>query len=289
MKKTRSLLLLLLIYFITCSVDAQDKRHSYPFFIVQMSDPQFGFFDNNRSFDKETELYEKAVKAINRIKPAFVVITGDFVNDRSDQAQWNEFIRITDEIDSSIPVWLTPGNHDIGQAPVKDDIDKYIAEHCYDRFSFRYKKCLFIGINSCIIKSGENEFEQVQYDWLKNELAGKRRARQTILFCHYPFFIKSPDEPESYSNIGIGSRSKYLDLFREYDVSAVYSGHLHNNAVSASGETEFIVTSAVGKPLGEAPSGLRIIKVYQDRIEHKYYSLDEIPERIMFTGRVTGK
>ncbi|GAH76052.1 unnamed protein product, partial [marine sediment metagenome] len=41
-------------------------------------------------------------------------------------------------------------------------------------------------------------------------------------------------------------------------------------------------TSAVGKPLGDAPSGLRIVKVFTDSIEHIYYGLDEIPDSIRF-------
>jgi 3',5'-cyclic AMP phosphodiesterase CpdA len=247
-----------------------------------MTDPQFGFIENNKAFAEETALYKKAVEAINRIRPDFVVITGDFVNDRSNKAQWDEFDRITAEINSSITVWLSPGNHDIGQDPAKDDIDKYIAQYGYDRFSFWHKKCRIIGLNTCIIKSGNKDLEEVQFNWLKKELEGQRKARHIILFGHYPFFIKNPDEAETYSNIGLELRSKYLDLFREYNVSAVFSGHLHNNAVSAGGETEMIVTSAVGRPLGEAPSGIRIIKVFRDRIENNYYSLAEIPDQVTF-------
>jgi hypothetical protein len=51
------------------------------------------------------------------------------------------------------------------------------------------------------------------------------------------------------------------------------------------GETEMIITSAVGKPLGSAPSGIRIIKVYKNRIEDKYYALDEIPDAVTFEKR----
>jgi hypothetical protein len=45
---------------------------------------------------------------------------------------------------------------------------------------------------------------------------------------------------------------------------------------------EMVTTSAVGKPLAKAPSGIRIVKVYSDRIESVYYGLDEIPETITF-------
>ena len=247
-----------------------------------MTDPQFGFIENNKGFSGETVLYEKAVDKINNLKPAFVVITGDFVNDKSNQSQWDEFDRITGKMDSTIPVWLSPGNHDIGMPPIKDDLDKYIRKYGYDRFSFRIRKSSFIGLNMCLIKSGKNEKEQVQYEWLNQELKKGKRARHIILFGHYPFFIKSPDEPETYSNIALDIRPKYLEMFQKSGVDAVFSGHLHNNAASFSGETEMIVTSAVGRPLGDAPSGVRIIKVYKDRIEHSYYPLDQIPDKVVF-------
>ena len=41
-----------------------------------------------------------------------------------------------------------------------------------------------------------------------------------------------------------------------------------------------VTTGPVGYPLGDDPSGLRIVKVYRDRIEHAYYGLDTIPETI---------
>ena len=282
MKRNKTIHIVFLISLLLTSGFISAQKQEYPFFIVQMTDPQFGFIENNRGFSGETILYGKAVDKINSLKPAFVVITGDFVNDRSNRSQWDEFDRITSKIDKSIPVWLSPGNHDIGMPPAKDDLDKYIRKYGYDRFSFRIRKSMFIGLNTCLIKSGNNEQEQIQYGWLQQKLKKEKRARHIILFGHYPFFIKSPDEAETYSNIALDLRQKYLGLFNKYGVTVVYSGHLHNNAESFSGETEMIVTSAVGKPLGDAPSGVRIIKVYKDRIEHSYYPLDQIPDMVIF-------
>ena len=55
-----------------------------------------------------------------------------------------------------------------------------------------------------------------------------------------------------------------------------------NNGFAKYGDMEMVTTSAVGKPLAKAPSGIRVVKVYPDRIESVYYSLDEIPETIKF-------
>lgn len=260
----------------------QKNNSSSPYFIIQVTDPQFGMFESNKGFTKETELYEKAVSAINRLYPDFVVFTGDLVNDKDDRSQVNEFKRITGKINPDIPVYYSPGNHDIGQSPEHQNIDSFISDYGHDRFSIRHKKSRFIGLNSCIVKSNSPGLEESQFKWLKNELLKGKRAKHIIIFSHYPFFIKTIDEPESYSNINIDTRIRYLGLFRDRGVDALFAGHLHNNASVKYENIDLVTTSAVGKPLGSAPSGIRVIKVYTDRIESTYYSLDEIPATIMF-------
>jgi len=279
-KKIKYFLTLLLL--ISGVASAQNKTVVEPWFFIQITDPQFGMFDNNQGFEKETILYEKAVEKINNLKPDFVVITGDFVHNSLSPEQIAEFKRITALIDPGIPVYLTPGNHDIGQTPDQESLRKYRSNFGSDRFSFSHKGSSFIGFNSSIIKAGLTEPEQEQYNWLENELKQSRNAQHIILFCHYPLFIKTPDEPESYSNLAPASRKKYLTLFENYGVDAVFSGHYHNNSIATYGKIQLVTTSALGKPLGTAPSGLRIVKVYGNRIEHEYFGLEEIPDTVKF-------
>jgi 3',5'-cyclic AMP phosphodiesterase CpdA len=262
-------------------VISQGKNPPAPFFFIQVTDPQFGFFESNKGFSKETELYQKAVSRINRLQPDFIVITGDLVNNKDDKSQIAEFKRITSMISPAIPVWFSPGNHDIGQIPAQKDIDTFVTEYGHDRFSFRLKDCLFIGLNSCLIKSNVPILEQLQFEWLSKELTRSAGLEHIIVFTHYPFFINAYDEPETYSNIPVDIRNRYLDLFKKYNVDAVFAGHLHNNASAKYGEMEMVTTSSVGRPLAKAPSGLRIVIVYPDRIESSYYTLDEIPEKII--------
>lgn len=253
-----------------------------PWFFIQVTDPQFGMFDNNEGFEKETVLYEKAVAAINNLTPDFVVITGDFVHNSGSELQMNEFKRITANINPGIPVYYVPGNHDIGQIPDKQSLKKYKKNYGSDRFSFTHKGSNMIGFNTSFIKAGQKEHEQKQFKWLNKKLENKRDISHIILFCHYPFFNKSADEPEAYSNIGPEYREKYLSLFEANGVDAVFSGHYHNNAVNNYKGVQLITTSALGKPLGKAPSGMQIVKIYNDRIEHEYYGLDDLPDSIIF-------
>ena len=39
-------------------------------------------------------------------------------------------------------------------------------------------------------------------------------------------------------------------------------------------------TGPVGKPLGDDPSGLRIVRVGRGGLDHAYFALDQVPERL---------
>ena len=273
---------LALIFIVTGTSLAQKNMPAAPWFFIQLTDPQFGMFDNNASFEKETVLYEKAVAEINRLHPDFVVITGDFVNNPNSALQINEFKRITAKINPKIPVYYLPGNHDLGQNPDKESLKKYKKNYGSDKFSFEHKGASFIGFNTSLIKAKMEKPEQDQYNWLAKKLKKSQKAEHIVLFCHYPFFNKTVDEPTAYSNIDLEYRQKYLNLFKDNKVEALFSGHYHNNKLLNYGQVQLVTTSALGKPLGEAPSGLRIVKIYSDKIEHAYYGLEELPDSVKY-------
>jgi 3',5'-cyclic AMP phosphodiesterase CpdA len=278
----KAILSLAIITILAGTALAQKKIQDAPWFFIQLTDPQFGMFENNAGFEKETILYEKAVAKINTLRPDFVVITGDFVHNLNSVAQISEFKRITAKINPEIPVYFTPGNHDIGQTPDDKSIRRYKENYGYDKFSFHQKGSSFIGFNSSLIKARLEKPERKQYNWFRRQLYESRKAIHIILFCHYPFFNEKADEPTSYSNIDPDYREKYLKLFKDNKVNTLFSGHLHNNRVLNDGRMELITTSALGKPLDKAPSGLRIVKIYGDRIEHAYFGLEELPDSVNF-------
>ncbi|MDD4777269.1 MAG: metallophosphoesterase [Fermentimonas sp.] len=245
--------------------------------IVQITDPQFGFFDENKSFDKETALFTKAIKQVNELKPDFVVITGDFVNNSKDINQIEEFKRITKELDKDIPLYLSPGNHDLGQNPTNQDFEFYFSHYGKDndKFAFEYNDSYFIGLNSVIIKSETNKKkEKKQFRWLKRKLRKAKSSDAIIVFTHYPFFINDFDEKESYSNQSKKSRLKYFNLFKKYGVDGIFAGHLHNNAEASLNGIKMITTNAAGRPLGKAEPGYRLIEVNNGTINSKFISIE---------------
>jgi 3',5'-cyclic AMP phosphodiesterase CpdA len=243
------------------------------FSFVQLSDPQLGFISDNKGFAEETALYEKAVEKINGLKPVFVVITGDLVNDMKNQSQWDEFRRITAKLKPK--VYIVPGNHDLGHEISQDDLEEFKGMFGTDRFAVGYKNNRFIGINSNLIKSEVPALENEQLAWLQEQLAAAKGSKHIIIFCHHPFFIKDPAEPEQYFNIKPETRARYLALFEQNGVNAIFAGHLHENAEASYHNILMITTSSVGKQLGDDKPGFRLVTVKKDKIEHKYIQIEE--------------
>ncbi|XP_038042838.1 serine/threonine-protein phosphatase CPPED1 isoform X2 [Anas platyrhynchos] len=64
-------------------------------------------------------------------------------------------------------------------------------------------------------------------------------------------------------------------------IKAVFSGHYHRNAGGSYRGLEMVVTSAIGCQLGEDTHGLRVVVVTDEKIVHRYYSLDELSSQGM--------
>lgn len=277
-KKIISVVCFLLAVFVSHGIAAD----SAPFFFLQLSDPQFGFIDNNKSISAETEAMNKAVAAINQLKPPFVVITGDFVNNSKSKEQIAAYKSMIAQIDSSVKVYMIPGNHDIGKVS-RSSIDNYKKNYGETHFSFRYGDCAFIGIDSNIIKEADKEREEVQFKWLEQELQKTKDARFKFVFTHCSVFLKRMDEPVNYSNFSLPMREKYVRLFQKYGVNAIFAGHLHNNAYGKVGNMEMITIGPVGKVLGTGYQGMNLVKVYPDRFISEFIALNQLPKEVLMS------
>lgn len=63
-------------------------------------------------------------------------------------------------------------------------------------------------------------------------------------------------------------------------MKTIFCGHYHRNAGGFYGDMELVVTSAIGAQLGDDPHGMRIVKVFEDCIQHKYHGLDDMPSTV---------
>lgn len=253
------------------------------FFFIQLTDPQFGQW-TVKPYPNETANFNLAIDHVNRLKPPFVVLTGDYQQSSTDTAQVNAYKRGLARLNPAIIAFSTPGNHDIGLPPTQATINTWKTDYGADRLSFVYNKCLFILLNSPIIKdsTGFPAGLGQQRVWLDSVLnaADLRRYSRIFVLQHYSYFLVSPTEANAYFNIDMPRRTAYLSLFKLHGVTAVFAGHLHDTAQGKDGALSMVTTGAVGQPLGSAPSGLRIIKVYADSVRWPYYGLNAVPQSI---------
>jgi serine/threonine-protein phosphatase CPPED1 len=251
------------------------------FSFIQMSDPQFGMYTDNRSFEHETANFEFAIAAANRLHPKFVVVTGDLVNQAGNAAQAAEYHRIAARLDPAIRIYNVPGNHDVGNEPAPPSLAAYRERFGPDYYVFRHGDFAGFVLNSSLIAAPVQAAGEAakQEAWLRAELEKARQegARRLVVFQHHPWFLADPTEPDQYFNLPRAARARYLELFRKYGVSHVFAGHYHRNALARAGSLEMIITGPVGKPLGEARSGIRIATVSDGGIEHRYYDFGELP------------
>lgn len=251
---------------------------------LHLSDPQFGFYTNNKGFEQETANFEFAIATANRLKPAFVIITGDLTHSATDPAELAEYKRIAAKLDPKIRLFEVPGNHDVGNEPTRESLVRYRERYGPDYYSFQMGGIYGIVLNSNLETGGKNVPDEAakMEAWLRSELEKAKSAagKQVLVFQHIPFFRKDVNEPTDYQNIALEARRRYLAMLREFGVKWVFTGHLHQTLEVKDGDTRFITTGAVGMPEVGAKSGLSVVAVSPDGVKHRFFEFGELPSTL---------
>lgn len=256
---------------------------SEPFFFVQLADTQLGMANGNKDLSPEIENFTKAVQHINRLRPAFVLISGDLIETPHDIKQTRAFWNVAREISPDIPLYLLPGNHDIGQ-PTRESISSYQKLFGKDYYAFNVNGSQFIVLNSGLIwdPNADSNLRDAQRKWFEDTLDSARAGKVNHIFVctHQSWFLNSPDEADGYDVIPKAQRMDYLELMRKFGVEYALAGHYHKEAIARDGKIEMITSPSIGRALGKDPVGLRIFRVYKDRVEHTYYALEQVPQQV---------
>ncbi len=181
-----------------------------PFFFLQFCDPQFGMFALNRNVAQETVNFELAISTANRLRPAFVVVTGDLVNKPGDAAQIAEYRRIASRLDPAIPLYNVAGNHDVENEPTPASVAAYVRVFGRDYYTFTFGSLVGVVLDSSLMHSpgGAPDLAAAQERWLRQELERARAsgAKHRVVFQHHPLFLKEAAEPDDYFNIPLARR-----------------------------------------------------------------------------------
>lgn len=278
-------LVLLLLSILTLTARAQTTAPSKPVFFLQLSDPQFGMFANNRDFAQETANFEFAIATANRLRPQFIVITGDLTNRSGDAAQAAEYHRIVKLLDPAIHLYNVPGNHDVGNKPTPALIANYVRQFGPDHYRFREGDLVGFVLDSALLYTPDAAPDEAaaQQQWLASELPKARQepgVRYVVVFQHHPPFLKTADEPDQYFNLPLVRRTPFLELLHRSGVEHLFCGHLHQDKTAHDGSLEVAITGATGKPLGGTRSGFRLAVARDGRIANRYVDFGDVPNHV---------
>ncbi|MBT3995600.1 MAG: hypothetical protein HOJ22_06300 [Chloroflexi bacterium] len=235
-----------------------------------------------------------AIEQIKEIDPAFVVVCGDMVDTAGDE---NEIALIRETLGAygaDTPVHWVPGNHDIGVnnlIPDSESTAKYRSEFGADYYSFNHGESKFIILNSVLLDRPQNMLDEhkTQMDFLGDTLQSResKDSEHVVAFMHHPLFLNNaeeedvdfdwapspPNQPNGYWTIPLERRTPVVKLLREANVQTVFAGHWHRNHEASDNGLDVVVTSALGYPLGDDPSGYRVVNIADGELNHQYREL----------------
>jgi 3',5'-cyclic AMP phosphodiesterase CpdA len=231
------------------------------------------------SFEWDAVRFEAAIRAANHLRPEFVVMGGDMINDPASEEQYEALMRITGLLDRDIPMKWVPGNHDIGVdtvVPTRESIDRYRDGFGPDYYAFDWGTSRLVVLDTVVMDHPEEVPGELAEQMAFVDFELRRAAdasRQVILMGHHPLFTKAVDEEDSYWNIPMERRRQLLDLIHRHGVRIMLAGHWHRNSYAQDGDFEMVTSGPVGYPLGDDPSGYRIVDVGIDTLRHEYHPL----------------
>ena len=294
------------------------ENENIDFTFALISDSQIGMYDtyqlNGDGSDYKTELenVKLMIEKLEKIEPklSFIILTGDIVNQKPfgtietknreydpdmNKIQNDEMKTVFEK--TSLPVFVMPGNHDLGNDFNKTSLDNYYKNYGSDHYYFTRSNTAFVTLST---QHFNNDFEKVpemeiycenQWSWIEKtfaNLAANDNVHSVVVSMHIPIYLESVEEDETYDTWDIGSRKRFVDLvnsyFSEKSTKTVYqfSGHTHRGADTS----EFIqnsnaITTSLNVKTGDwemkTDGGVRLVKNIGNELEHFWYHIDEIP------------
>lgn len=231
-------------------------------------------------FEWDAARFKAAVDVANSMRPEFVVMGGDMVNDPTSEAQHEAVVSIAAKLDPDIPMMWVPGNHDIGAdtvVPTSHSIDKYREAFGPDFYAFDGGATRFVVLDTVVLDHPEEVPGELvgQLEFLAYELErASEQGRRVVLLGHHPLFLRSPDEEDTYWNLPLERRRVLLDFIHRHRVPVMFAGHWHRNSLARDDGFEMVTSGPVGYPLGDDPSGYRLVRVGAQSVDHEYHPLE---------------
>ncbi|MCE2522746.1 MAG: metallophosphoesterase [Rhodobacteraceae bacterium] len=195
--------------------------------------------------------FRHVIADLNRREVDFVIHLGDLVHPVPDTG--NPYAAAVQayraiEADLHVPITHVPGNHDIGDTPVRGapaspateaTIAIWTQEFGAQYQAFSHGNIRFILLNTQLINSGLPD-EARQRQWIETEL--NAAEGRVMLMLHHPPYLCLSDESCHYDNTDPPGREWLLGLLERHEVEAMFAGHAHNFWYDRLGKTDYYLT-----------------------------------------------
>lgn len=221
------------------------------FTFIMAGDPQIGGWV---SVEETKAHFIELARQANAMKPAFVLVVGDLVNDGPNEKELAAFEEALKEF--RVPVKLIPGNH--------DNLATYRQRFGADYYHFDYDNCEFVCVNSCLMNGpGVSGEAKAQWAWLEQTLADARargRAHIFLVMHHPPITIPLGEV-------------RLERLIRKYGVDFVLAGHIHRTREEKHTQYRLYTVAGTGWAMDKNGLGYRVFSVSGPTVEQRYVRL----------------
>jgi len=177
----------------------------------------------DRTGGHRSGIWMQGVRAVNLLRPEFVVSVGDLIEGYTEdipriEAEWKEFLGFIDKMEMKF--FFVAGNHDVTNPIMHDIWRKHFGPEWY---SFDYKGVHFVCLAS---EDPVASLSQKQLAWIRDDLQQHQDARWTLLFLHKPLWAMS----ERATAAGNPDNTGWLELEQMLGSRphTCFAGHVHH-------------------------------------------------------------
>lgn len=245
---------------------------------------------------RATEGFMQAIDTINKLNLAFVITGGDLIMDALGQTygRADSLYNLYQEVckNFKMPVYNTIGNHEIYGIYTKSSANPNHPEYgekMYEKrlgksyYSFEYGGWKFFILNS-IEDTKQSKYigliDDMQMDWIKEELAKTDSKTPIVISTHIPFItvfsqMYGGATTANDSSLVVVNSKDVLGLFKGFNLKLVLQGHLHTIEDIYVEGIHFITGGAVSAGWWKGPNmgfeeGFVYITIKGDEFDWKY-------------------
>ena len=159
-------------------------------------------------------------------QPEFILHVGDIVSSGDELDQWQDYFNDSENLFANVPVYPTPGNHDLGGVTQKWYREQFVLPQNAGPewyYSFNWGPVHVFSLDS--ENHGVPPYDTLNNDWLESDLK-KSESDSNILWdvalFHQPFFTSGGHDER------LDLRESWGVKFDTYNVDIVFTGHNHN-------------------------------------------------------------